>query len=274
MSKIVKKSGRERPPEKRRDQAQTAARNVVRVWRQHNAHAMALKNLASTTSSGAWTMLGLGKDSKEPVPPLAQELALFRKALRSIVGTRPFRTLCPMTFTLTATVTSGLVTAVSMGGTATGIIPSNLAEASAFISVFDEVKVHGGYVDFLYNNPVTAGAAITTDSLPTIGFDPDDSSPLGSSIAVQELQQHKTFDPNTTGSTATSLHGNHHRFSFKTMPGDLTVTGGQAVGDAWQEMATGARVGCIKFYHVGQITTAIVVGAGTLMLDVSFRSRQ
>jgi len=200
---------------------------------------------------------------------LKKELSMLRSSARALFGNRPVRFHSPMSFTLTATVTSGVVNSVSTGGNSS-ILASNLTEFSSFAALFDEVKVHGGFVDFLYANNVVA--PLVADSRPVISFDPEINTAATSTDALMQLAQHKTFD--VAVSSALDSSSNHHKFHFVVPQGALADPGASFCGDVWQPTSGGLLPnGAIRFYHIGAVVTAIVVGAGQLMLDVSFRCR-
>jgi hypothetical protein len=243
-------------------------------------HLRALRDLISRSKSTATREKGwLSVDSKgntgedATVQLLKKEFAFIRGAARAAIGNRPFRTTAPMTFTLTATVTSGIVNTVLTGGTTT-VSPTNITEQTSFASIFDEVKVHGGLVDFLYANPHPVGT-LNADARPVIGFDPTDATVATNTNEMCQLQHHKTMDVgvvNAGGMLPPS--GNHHRFSFVIPKGDMIEVSSAFVADVWQDMSNAQAVGAIKFYHIGSAVTAIIVGTGQLMLDMSFRCRE
>jgi len=205
---------------------------------------------------------------------LKKEFGFIRNAARAVFGNRPVRFHAPMDFTITTTVTTGVTKTVLMGGS-TALNASNLTEWSSFAALFDEVKVHGGTADFIYINPNVFGTALTTDSQPVIGFDPADATAAGSSSAVVQLARHKKLDTIASGGASTgATTGVHHRFPFEIPKGTFSDPSSAFCGDVWQPTSGPVAVGCLKFYHVGVVVTAIVTGAGHLFLDVSFRCRE
>jgi hypothetical protein len=232
-------------------------------------------NKLQTARKEGW-LTGDSKDTKaddQTIALLKKELGLIRGAARAALGNKPFRSFAPMTFTLTATVTSGVVNTVATGGNVT-IAPTNITEQSSWAALFDEVKVHGGTVDFLYANPVNV-LAMTNDSRPAVGYDPTDSTAATGVNDVVQLAQHMTLDaPCNQSGNVLSCASNRHRFKFVIPKGDYISSNAAFVGDMWQDFASAQAVGAIKFYHVGAISTAVVCGAGQVMLDMSFRIRE
>jgi len=235
---------------------------------------LAIAERNSAISKENWVSVGK-KDLKETaieetnLTLLKKELGLIRATARTAFGNRPVRFHAPMDFTITTTVTSGVTKTVLMGGS-TALAASNLTEWTSLAALFDEVKVHGGLVDCIYNNPTPVSAALTTDSRPIMGFDPADATAAASGSAVSQLAQHKTF-PAIMGSTG---YGGHYKFRFEVPKGTFSDPASSFCGDVWQPTSGPVAVGAVKFFHIGGVVTAIVTGGGQLFLDVSFRCRE
>ncbi len=235
------------------------------------------KMLAANPLKNGW----FGVDSKGNETDLfKKEFSLMRQSARAMFGNRPIRFLTPTTFIITTTVTSGVTQTVDVGSAGTGqILPSGMAEWSSLSALFDEVKVHGGVVDFIYDNPVGPTTNSKTVLMrPVIAFDPSDSTVLSSTTAGMEMAQHKTLPIQAAsaalGSNTAVYGGIHHKFAFRVPPQPVVNNNGAFVGDAWQAVnGTPTAVGAIKFYHVGSVITAINTGAGHILLDVSFRCK-
>jgi hypothetical protein len=228
------------------------------------------------------------KDSKslaaneQTLADLKKEAAFIRQSARALLGNRPIRFWTPMSLTITTAVTTGITNTVTLGGGTAAITPQNMAEWSSFQALFDEIKIHAGVCDFVYSNPYILAATYgTSDALAVIGYDTSDSTAITSTLAGCQLAQHKTLDNGIAGTggqaiaSSTGLStGVHHKFSFVVPKGTYSDPAGSFCGDIWQPTTSGATaVGAIKFFHVGGVITAIVTGAGVLMLDISLRCR-
>ncbi len=226
------------------------------------------------------------KDSKDTtglqqqVDNLTKEIQLAVSAVKAGLGDRPIRLRLTAAFALTATVTSGVVNTVTIGGSATGRINpgQDSSEWSAVSSLFDEVKVLGGHITFTYTNsvPTTAATQVNNagDPLPIIGYDVDSTSVVGS-VAMAQLSQHKAIAPLVTGSGAATITSpTLHTFKYHIPRGTAVDLANSVIpGTEWQSVQQMDNVGYIKFYHVGVTTTAVTVGNGVHYYDVELRCR-
>ena len=222
-------------------------------------------------------------DLKSLYDMVCKEFDIARTTMRAGLGNRPIKMKLTMAFKLTTTVTSGVTNTVTCGGITTGIRIDQTNEFSNLSSLFDEVKVTGGYVDFLYENPVqvpnsSTGIGKLTTNMPCIAFDPTDATAALSVAALSEYAQHKYLSPLIYSTTSTPLscpaEGMKHHFEWHLPKGFME--GATFAGDQWIDMAdsTGFAFGMIKFYHVGVVTTATDTGSGIIHLMTEFRCRQ
>jgi 5-methylcytosine-specific restriction endonuclease McrA len=229
-------------------------------------------------------------DSKDvktaPLPQLQKELQALEneiKLMASVVkaglGNRPIRIKLWVPFVITTTVTSGITNTVTLGAAGSAAIqPSFCSEWPSLVSLFDEYRMHGGTLQWLYNNPVspTSLNANGASSIPAIGYDPTDGTVANAVNTVCQLAQHKMYA--TANDTWAGFHAPaKHEFSFRIPSGvmiDEAPTGSTAYGSEWIACdAASAIHGWIKHYHQGAVITAVGTGAGQASYDLEFRCR-
>ncbi len=213
---------------------------------------------------------------------LVKEIQLAVSALKAGLGNRPIRMRLSADITLTATVTTGVVTTITIAGGSNRFTPKDATEWSTCIALFDEVKVHGGHLTMCYANQISlnGGSNINANganSLPVMAYDPDLNTAAASGLVLTQLAQHEVWAPiiGVSGAQTSTTMPNHH-FRFRTPTG--TVVGdANNPGNAWTSTSVVDAVnqifGYLRFYHVGNEVTAIKVGAGFLYYDVEFRCR-
>jgi len=221
------------------------------------------------------------KNLQTTIDNATKEIALIKQVMSTTTGDRPVRFRLSQTMTITTTVTTGVTTNVKLGGTTTGpLSPSLCDEWGSLILLFDEYKCTGGCADFGYFNAVPASTlnANAQNSMPVIAFDPEDTTVLTSTQSGSQLNQHMliatTFsnvDYHPEGKT-----GSHHVFRYHVPPGTLSEpsTGTQLLaGTQWIPVVEPAFHGYLKFFHIGQIVSATITGAGINFVFCEFRSR-
>lgn len=213
---------------------------------------------------------------------LQKELQLAVAAIKAGLGNRPIRMRLPASLTFTATVTTGVVNTVKIGGGSGAFDPSTSNEWSSVSALFDEYRLHGGDCHFIYGNsisPITNLTAAGPDGLACIGWEADSSSAASSADAVAQLAQHMDFSPGVTANTG---NGNSS-FQYKMEKFRVTIPKGMMIpptpngnipADEWIETNNPVPSGYLKMYQKGgAIITADVVGAGRVYFDLSFRCR-
>jgi hypothetical protein len=250
----------------------------VRSVKKTNARMIALTRSIDVMKSGYFDV----KDQKTDPQPLLMEMELLKKevamakeAILSSLGNKPIRMRLSTNIVLTATVTSGVVNTVIIGGSNSSLDPSLCTEWSSVTALFDAYKCHGGEVVIAYVNPIPAGTAAvaTADSQPVIGYDPDTTTGANT-LAMTQLAQHKMLEPLVQYSTvaiAAPASGPVHRFRWRNS--SLQIVGNIAASDSWNLTSAPVSAGRILFYHVGNTVTAINVGTGVVYFDLEFRSR-
>lgn len=226
------------------------------------------------------------KDGKAPELKLPEDLAMMRSMVRSALGDKPISVRMVALFSLTATVTSGVVSTVTIGGVSAALITSSFNENSSLTALFDEVKATHGHVEFaLFCTSAggsSVGSAAVDSNLHRIAYDPMEASAPASAVVAAESQQQKAIAPATvyeaSPSVAASSHTNEvHRFEFKMPPGDVIpasgASSGQAVGSAWQDSALPSPVGYLRYYGVGKNVNAVKVADGIVVLNTLWRCR-
>jgi hypothetical protein len=205
---------------------------------------------------------------------LVKEIKLAIGAIRAGLGDRPIRIRLSQTYTLTATVTTGVV------NTTVSVLPSNATEWSTCAALFEEYKCLGGSVNFMYANYTSkpsTGGAVDTNGYPVIGYDADDATAATSSLVLTQLAQHEVLSPMIFCSgvgIAAPACGLHHKFHFHIPKG--TVESGSisiVAGTEWLPVQGVVSAGTVKFYHVGTEVTAVNVTCGVLYYDLEFRCR-
>jgi hypothetical protein len=180
---------------------------------------------------------------------------------------KPQRLWLPVPFVNTATVTSGVV------NTVISVDPSTVTESSSLATLYDECRVHQARVRLNYQN-VAAPNPSVDGSMLVVGYDPASATALTSVANGCELSLHKLFGVEFAalgGSTPTMHEGNPYVFDFKVPKGVLLESG---FGDGgYVPTGTSVSYGYLKFFHIGNIITAINVGGGIMYLDVEYRSR-
>jgi hypothetical protein len=221
------------------------------------------------------------KDSKDSKPCesdttklLTREYQLLVGSVRNIVGLKPMQITLRIPFTLTATVTTGVVnTTVSM-------VPGSSGEFSSLAAIFNEYKCHSGEIEFvsylrsLY--AIGAAAATLNSSALALVYDAD-STALTSVIGATEYLQHKLY-PVGQQAASGALPMTHEtlKFPFRVTPGigTDTVSGSVESGQWSPTSSSTATYGFIKSYFVGAEVTAIAVVQGVAHLHCEFRIRE
>lgn len=235
------------------------------------------------------------KDSKSESPAsvqaqidlLQKELDMLKNTLRAGLKDKPIRMRLSATFVITTTVTTGVTNIVTIGGSNSALTPSYCTEWATVALLFDEYKMLGGEVDFVYGNinaaPESGAPNWTPDCVPIIAYDADDVTAATSSILLTQSAQHKTFNPGqkVLGAASAIIGGQggetHHKFKFHIPRGDVdpVSAGGLSIapGTQWNPSITPLTHGFIKWYHLGSVITAKDTGAGFVYFDFEFRCR-
>ncbi len=272
---------------KRVSGAQARARRMRTIMGRDGVHRMSKTVGALEAKRKEVTMAKAGyfNDSKDQkvdlksltneVDLLTKELELATTAIRAGLGDKPIRMRLSSTYTLTATVTTGIVNTVKT------ILPSDATEWSTCAALFDEYKILGGEVDFHYKNMVTMGGsgAVDTNAYPVIAYDADDTNSATSSLALTQFAQHKVFANHAFADSAGAtvfVAGVSSRYRFRYhIPKGTVTQGGSSLqpGTEWCVTASPLAAGTIKFYHAGNQTAAVSVTAGVMYYDLEFRCR-
>jgi len=216
------------------------------------------------------------KSSQSEYDNLVKEIQLALGAIRAGLGDKPIRMKLTAAFSLTRTVTSGVVNSVNIGASSNGRIkPSDAAEWSSCAALFEEVKCLGGHIHFLYLATNDTATTQTANVLPTIAYDADDSTAATGSSILSQAAQHKQFGValQVGSAGAVGAYIPPHIFHFHIPRGNVVSQSGSLPGTEWQPVATVTDMGYIKFYHVSNATTAIDVAGGTFYYDLEFRCR-
>ncbi len=230
-------------------------------------------------NENAKKMLGdVQPDLKEMYDIVCKEFDLARNAMRAGLGDKPIKIRMTAPFVITTTVTSGVTNTIVINGNGTGVAANDATEFSSLAALFDEVKVYAGAVDFLYKNAVAtaaAGASMVLNNMPTMAFDPADSTAATSSESLMQLSQHESFSPlmGATSPVMCPANGMKHHFKFHVPPGVSIGTNNAPAGSQWQPATGPVAVGYLKFYHVGNEITAINTGVGVLYYYSEWRCR-
>lgn len=220
------------------------------------------------------------KDVKADIPSmqkdvdqLIRELQLAVGAIRAGLGDRPIRMRLSISLVITTTVTTGVTQNITLTGGGGMLLPSLCSEWATCAALFEEYKCLGGEVSFIYNNPLPASStALTVNSIPVIAYDADDNSFATSSLQLTQTSQHKLLRP--CGPTGVPSEGYSHTFKWHTPKGvSLTAPSVGSPGTEWIPVAGVIAAGCLKFYHVSTVVTAIDSGAGFCYFDLEFRCR-
>ncbi len=211
------------------------------------------------------------------------EFEMARAAMRAGLRDRPIKMRLTCNMTITATMTSGVVNTVTIGGGNKYLDLAKCSEWSTLTALFDEFKCTGGEVVFVYVDPVPIGAAPTSDALPIMAYEVDANSAASSSLQLTQSSQHKIFDPLATigafGATQTALatpaSSIRHNFHWHVPRGTVVAANGNTIpGTEWQTViGTSHYMGVLQFYHVGTVNTATDVGAGFVYFNTEFRCR-
>jgi len=250
----------------------------VRSVKNNHARMIALTRSIDVMKSGYFDV----KDQKTDPKPLLMEVDLLKKevlmakeAILATLGEKPIRIRLSIGVVLTATVTTGVVSTVVIGGANSSLDPSVCTEWSTMAALFDVYKCHGGEVVLAYVNPIPVGTAAvaTADAQPVIGYDPETVT-AANTLAVTQLAQHKLLEPLIQFSSLTvacPASGPVHRFRWRNST--LGTVGNIASSSSWNLVTAPVSAGRLLFYHVGNTVTAINVGSGIIYFDLEFRSR-
>jgi len=209
---------------------------------------------------------------------VCKEWEMARDALRAGLGDRPIRMKITHNFVITTTVTTGVTNTVTCSGGNNGLNPGLATEWSTLAALFDEYRLFGGHLDFVYKNQIAVNLlqAVTSNSLPVIGFDEDNATSAVSSLGLTQLSQHKILTPMAGGSDEKISPSGpiHHQFHWH-QPKGVVQAPGQTFnpGNGWYDVVAVGAGGDTKFYHVGTEITAVNTGAGIVYFDVEFRCR-
>jgi len=205
---------------------------------------------------------------------LNKEIEMARDAIAAGLGDKPIKIRLSCGFVITTTVTSGVTNTVNIAGSGTAQLdPSQCSEWTTCAALFDAYRCHGGRAVFNYNNPIGSGA-ITSDSLPVIGYEIDNVAAT-SSLALTQKSQHKILDASlTSGGGVSTVPAScvRHDFKWHLLPGIVLGSGDPGSGE-WIATAGPSRVGFLQFYHLGTVITATNQGAGIIYFDLQFRAR-
>jgi len=223
-------------------------------------------------------------DLKTLYEMVCKEFKMARDTIRSGLGNKPIRINLVSDMYISTLVTTGVTRNIVLGGVGAQINPTNTSEWNSCAAMFDEVKVIGGRCQFQYNNPSAVPNALVVnqaDGMPGIAYD------IGVVNAVNvkniaEHAQHKIL-PNaliTSGSVIQQTNTGMHEFHYKVPPGTgFNPSSGASVanyGSEWVQIdgvTTGQAWGCLMFYHIGTVITAINTGYGLNYLHCEFRCR-
>jgi len=230
------------------------------------------------------------KDNKVDVPSLqkendqlVRELQLAVAAVRAGLKDKPVRMRLSAELTIITTVSTGVTNTIKIGGSSAACDPSLCTEWATCALLFEEFKNLGGSAHFVYVNPIKGDTDTTnqsSNSLPVIAYDADDSTAATSSIALTQASQHKILTPLLLPSSAggTVLYSESgpikHNFNVHTPRG--FAEGGTisaTPGTEWMAVAGVQPSGWLKFYHIGAGVTAKTTGAGVYYFDLEFRCR-
>jgi len=217
-----------------------------------------------------------------------QEFEVARDMLRAGLKNKPIRMQLTASVAITTTVTTGVTNTIVFNANTQAVVQSDGTEWSSVKGLFDETKLTGGRIEFLYINPINANGTTTAvgqNSTPSIGYDPGELSAVSSGVSdIVSMAQHEQFNPavvNNTGAPAPVLAipacGVKHSFKFRVPAGTEipSATQGVVIGNDWQSTeGTLLPVGSIKFYHIGTSITAVNTGAGTIFYHCEFRCRE
>jgi len=202
---------------------------------------------------------------------LIKEFDMLKATFRAGLGDKPIRMRLTSTLALTTTVTTGVTNTVVVGGGNGALNPNVCTEWATMVALFDEYKCTGGEAAFAYSNPASVvGTALTSNSMPVMAYDGDVAASAASSISLTQASQHKILQSSsTTGAYVTGLN---KRFRWH-VPKGVTIGSGVQPGTEWLLTSTPFAAGCLLFYHVGTVVTAIDTGAGFVYFDLEFRCR-
>lgn len=248
-----------------------------------------VKNVDNSTKKLALAKGGYfdSKDSKidlsalsKDVDQLTKEMQLAVAALRAGLGDRPIRMRLSATFVITTTVTSGVTNTVTLSGGSNLLEPVRCNEWTTMAALFEEYKCLGGEFVFNYKNSISSiiTAGIGANSVPVIAYDADNSTAASSSVELTQAAQHKTLEVLVVDATNNYGFGPasaaHHRFRWHVPKGTSFSSPSVSVpGTEWIPVAAVQSHGVGKFYHVGNVVTAIDTGAGFVYFDLEFRCR-
>jgi len=213
-----------------------------------------------------------------------QEFEVARDMLRAGLKNKPIRMQLTASVTITTTVATGVTNTIVFNSNTQALVQSDGTEWSSVKGLFDETKLTGGRIEFLYVNSINANgttSAVGQNSTPSIGYDPGELSAVSSGVSdIVSMAQHEQISPLVTvggAAAAVPANGIKHSFKWRVPPGTEipSATQGIVIGNDWQSTeGTLLPVGSIKFYHIGTCVTATNTGAGTIFYHCEFRCRE
>jgi hypothetical protein len=240
---------------------------------------------------GGWTFLGSAKDQKceDPTLALATELKEFtsfaRGAIKSMMGGKAVKFVLPLTYSASATVSTGIV------NTILNISVADSPEWASVAALFDEYRFDRAIGHILPSAPtptmVLGTSALQINSLFGIGYDPADATSATDPRDIAQLEQHRQFYPRIvpTGAVGTfvGVFGKADNsplvFNWECAAESIIVnaTGVPAPGCWKATTATGYNDGYLKPYFQSGITSGsgsqLIALLGTLYYHIHLRSR-
>ncbi len=216
-----------------------------------------------------------GKDVKVEKSDTTRLLEADLGAIKMAIGARfkheAVRIRLTVPFTLTSTVTTGVV------NTVISIRPSFSGEFSSLAALFEEYKCVGGVVHFMnyLRAPYLIGSASATlnGAMLALCFDTTNAV-LTSVSSATEYEQHTTvLNGAQAGSPLVDIK-TPHQFHFR-VPEGIELGGTAYNASTWvPTTVTAADFGYIKSYSVGTEVVALDSVIGYIRLDCEFRMRE
>jgi hypothetical protein len=235
-----------------------------------------LQNRIRTSEKTDWQYFDKCKekvDESDTTKLLKTEFSLLSQSIRTSVGMRPMRVTIRIPFTLTATVTTGVV------NTAVSVVPGSSGEFASLAGIFNEYKCLSGDVEFanFIRSSYAAGttAATLNTSMLALVYDAD-STALTSVINGTEYAQHALYSLGQQAGSETAVVKSPHHFHFAVTPGvGVDTVSGSVETGAWAPTSSNTTTyGFIKSYCVATEVTAIAVVVGVVHCHCEFRIRE
>jgi hypothetical protein len=221
-----------------------------------------------------FTKSGAKDEESDTTKLLKTELSLLSQSVRTSVGARPMRVTIRIPFTLTATVTTGVVNST------VSIIPGSSGEFSSLAGIFNEYKCLSGEVQFAHFIRASYAIGVTAATLNTsalaLCYDAD-STALTSVVNATEYAQHALFPLGQQGGSITTTCDRHlFTYGFRVTPGvGVDTVSGSVESGAWAPTSsTTTTFGFIKSYCVATEVVALAVAQGVVHLHCEFRIRE